>query len=176
MQLPRTALSAFALSLGLYACTPKPASSAAKPPIAQAPQTEAELADRTIAKVQRIIQQTDERLNRIEPIRDTLPLEAGQQAPRTLALWMDEGKAVKLQVGEPGPGDGSSSTFYFAGPDLFYAAQPYAHFVFIGGKLQYWCDESWQVNQVDAATLDQREGFLYEEANQYLGWFFGTGE
>ena len=165
----------FATALLLFgSCSPKSGPSAANEP-AQAPQTEAELAERVISRVKHIISETDARLSAITPIVDTLAPEAGQSQGNILQLWMEDEKAVKLKLIEPGQteADNSVSTFYFAGSDLFYAAQPFAHFIFIGGNLEYWLDDTWEVNQVSSAALDEREGYLYDEANRYLSWFFG---
>lgn len=172
----KTLLPLLALATAIWACTPKSSPSSAPPEEENTPQTEAELADRMITKVQRIVEGTDERLATVTPIIDTLPVEAGMASGRILRLWMENEKAVKLAVTEPddrGEMTGKS-TFYFAGPDLFYVRQPFAHFVFIGGELEYWADDSWVVNPVSDDILDAREGYLYEEANKYLSWFFGN--
>lgn len=172
----KTACSFLAFALLLSACNPKPATTSAGTPEASTPQTEEELADRMITKVKRIVDATDERLVTTIPIIDTLPVEQGMSSGRIVKLWMENEKAVKLTVTEP---DDSGqmvglSTFYFAGPDLFYASHPFAHFIFIGGELEYWTDETWQVNPVSADILDAREGYLYDEANKYMRWFFGN--
>ncbi|MEQ8705203.1 MAG: hypothetical protein RIC19_14855 [Phaeodactylibacter sp.] len=172
----KTALPVLALALLVAGCNPKSGTTSAAPPEDSAPKTEEELADRMITKVKRIVDATDERLATAVPITDTLPAEQGMSSGRILKLWMEQEQAVKLTVTEPDDqGEMSGlSTFYFAGSDLFYASQPFAHFIFIGGKLQYWADETWQVNPVSRDILDAREGYLYEEANKYLSWFFGN--
>lgn len=172
----KTLFSLFACILCLYACNPKSGTSSAAPPEASTPQTEEELADRMLTKVRRIVDATDERLATTVPVIDTLPAEQGMSAGRILKLWMDNEQAVKLTVTEPDDSGEMTglSTFYFAGADLFYASQPFAHFIFIGGNLEYWADETWQVNPVSADILEAREGYLYEEANKYLQWFFGN--
>jgi hypothetical protein len=158
------------------ACTPKQSNQATTaPPAEDKPQTEEELAARVITKVQQIIENTDDRLSTVEPVVDTMPVETGLAEGRVLKLWMENDQAVKLTVTEPDDEGQMTkmSTFYFGGQDLFYASQPYARFIFINGKLEYWLDTNWAVNPMTAQMLDQREGLLYEEANTYLSWFFG---
>ncbi|MCI4650244.1 hypothetical protein [Phaeodactylibacter sp.] len=172
----KTALPLFAFALLLYSCNPKSGTSSAAPSEDTVPQTEEELADRMITKVKRIVDATDERLVTVEPIVDTLPAELGMVSGRIIKLWLENEQATKLTVTEPDDSGQMTglSTFYFAGPDLFYASQPFAHFIFIGGKLEYWTDETWQVNPVSKDILDAREGYLYDEANKYMSWFFGN--
>lgn len=138
-------------------------------------ESEAELAERVSGKVQQIIGSLEERLAVQAPIIDTLPLEEGQQEARTLRLWMENEKAVKLAVSEPDDSGAMvrQSTFYFGGPDLFFVSQPFARFIFIEGRLEYWMDEDWNVIPATTELLDNREALLYEEANRYLSWFFG---
>jgi len=137
--------------------------------------SEAELAERVTQRVQQIIGNLEERLAVQAPIIDTLPLEEGQKEARTLKLWMENEKAVKLAVSEPDDSGAMvrQSTFYFGGPDLFFVSQPFARFIFIEGKLEYWMNEDWSVIPATVELLDSREGLLYEEANRYLSWFFG---
>lgn len=167
-----TALTALLLS----ACTPKSSSQSTTAPAEDKPQTEEELAERVIAKVQRIIENTDDRLSTIEPVVDTMPVEYGLQEGRILKLWMEGNQAVKLTVTEPDDEGAMTglSAFYFGGEDLFYASQPFARFIFIDGKLEYWLDEHWNANPMGKQMLDQREELLYNEANEYLTWFFGA--
>ncbi|MCB0572286.1 MAG: hypothetical protein KDC66_21110 [Phaeodactylibacter sp.] len=138
------------------------------------PQTEAELAEWTISKVQRIVASTDDVLAEEEPILDTLATEQGL---RILKLWMDGDKALKLAVSEPaGKGEApGQSTFYFSDDEMFYASQPFAKFIFIHGKLQYWLDNQWEPTPASPELLDAREAFLYEEVNKYLGWIYRGG-
>ncbi len=170
-------LLAFLLSVFLLAaCNPKQGSQSTTAEAPEAPpQTEEELAERVVAKVQRIIENTDDRLSTIEPIVDTMPQELGLNQGRILKLWMENEQAVKLTVTEPDDEGNMTgeSAFYFGGQDLFYASQPFARFIFIDGRLEYWLDENWQVNPMSRQMLEQREGLLYEEANQYLTWFYG---
>ncbi|NBC08476.1 MAG: hypothetical protein GVY26_14885 [Bacteroidetes bacterium] len=164
-------------ALLLTACTPKQSSqSAATAPAEEKPQTEEELAQRVITKVQRIIENTDDRLSAVEPVVDTMPVEYGFEEGRVLKLWMEDNQAVKLTVTEPDDEGAMTglSTFYFGGQDLFYASQPFARFIFLNGKLEYWLDENWTVNPMSPQLLDQREELLYNEANEYLTWFFGA--
>lgn len=137
------------------------------------PQTKEELASWTIEKVQRIVEATDDVLSGQEPIVDTLSNEEGI---RILKLWMQDNKALKLAVSEP---DDSGemrmqSAFYFSGEEMFYAAQPFAKFIFIHGKLEYWLDNQWDPTPGTAELLDAREGFLYDEVNKYLSWIYRT--
>lgn len=140
--------------------------------------SEAELAVRVIERVRGIITSTEERLANQEPIVDTLPVEAGQAEARILKLWMENEKAVKLTVSEPDDTGAMLrfSTFFFGGQDLFFVAQPYGRFLFIEGKLEYWLDDDWNVIPTTPELRDSREGLLYDEANRYLGWFFGGKE
>lgn len=172
----KTALPLLVFALLLSGCNPKSGTSSTAPPEEPTPKTEEELADRMITKVRRIIEATDERLVTVEPIADTLPAEEGMASGRIVKLWLEQEKAVKLTVTEPDDNAKMTglSTFYFAGPDLFYASQPFGHFIFIGGNLEYWTDENWQVNPVSKDILDAREGYLYDEANKYMSWFFGN--
>jgi len=137
--------------------------------------SEAELAARVTQRVQEIIGSTEGRLAAQAPVVDTLPREEGQREGRILKLWMENEKAVKLTVSEP-DGKGEmirQSTFYFGGQDLFYVAQPFARFIFIEGRLEYWLDEEANVVPTTSELLDNREDLLYDEANRYLEWFFG---
>ena len=174
----KTLLPILAIALVFYSCNPKSGTSSVAPPENAAPQTQEELADLMITKVRRIVDATDERLATATPVTDTLPAEQGMESGRILNLWLENEQAGKLTVSEPDDNGKMTglSTFYFAGPDLFYAAQPFGNFIFIGGKLEYWADESWQVNPVSKSILDAREGYLYDEANKYMGWFFGGNE
>ncbi|MCB0580915.1 MAG: hypothetical protein KDD10_16580 [Phaeodactylibacter sp.] len=137
--------------------------------------SEAELAERVTQRVQEIIGSLEERLALQDPITDTLALEEGQKEARILKLWMENEKAVKLVVSEPDDSGAMArqSTFYFGGADLFFVAQPFSRFIFIEGRLEYWMDEDLNVIPATAELLDHREELLYEEANRYLGWFFG---
>jgi hypothetical protein len=140
----------------------------------QRPQTEEELALWTIRRVQRIVDATDDALRQTEPIVDTLPLGEGQRHPRILRLWMEDGKAIKLTVSEldeEGEPAGESS-FYFSGEDMFYASQPYAKFIFMHGKLEYWLNNEWEPTPVTPDLLDRRDEYLYDEANRYLTWIY----
>lgn len=141
----------------------------------QGVKSEAELAVRVAERVQEIIGSTEDRLATQAPIIDTLPLEEGLQEARTLKLWMENEKAVKLLVSEPDETGAMNrqSTFYFGGPDLFFVSQPFARFIFIKGKLEYWLDQDWNLIPATPELLDEREGLLYDEANRYLGWLFG---
>lgn len=172
----KTVLPFFVFAMLFSACNPKSGTSSVAAPEESTPQTEEELADRMITKVRRVVDATDERLVTATPVIDTLPVEQGMSSGRILKVWIENEQAVKLTVTEPDDSGNMSglSTFYFAGSDLFYASQPFAHFIFIGGNLEYWADETWQVNPVSANILDAREGYLYEEANKYLRWFFGN--
>jgi len=166
----------FLVTTSLAACNPKQGSQSTTAETPEAPpQTEEELAQRVITKVQRIIENTDDRLSTMEPISDTMPKELGLQQGRVLQLWMEDEQAVKLTVTEPDDEGNMTgqSAFYFGGEDLFYVSQPFARFIFIDGRLEYWLDEDWQVNPMGREMLDRREGLLYEEANQYLTWYFG---
>ncbi|MCB0615519.1 MAG: hypothetical protein KDC75_19510 [Phaeodactylibacter sp.] len=137
--------------------------------------SESELAVRVTDRVQEIIGSLEDRLAAQAPIIDTLALEEGQKEPRILKLWMENEKAVKLAVSEPDETGAMvrQSTFYFGGEDLFFVGQPFARFIFIKGKLEYWLDENWNVIPATPELLDDREGLMYDEANRYLGWFFG---
>lgn len=64
--------------------------------------------------------------------------------------------------------------FYFVGLDLFYVFQFFVYFIFIGGKLEYWIDEIWQVYFVSKDIFDVCEGYFYDEVNKYMSWFFGN--
>ncbi len=174
-KLPSSLLTASALALLMLSCNPKQGSQSTAPAEEEPPKTEEELAQRVITKVQRILENTEERLATVDPIADTMPAELGLQQGRALKLWMENEKAVKLTVTEPNDEGAMTgqSVFYFAGPDLFYAEQPFARFIFMNGELEYWLDENWQVNQMSEQALDQREAYLYDEANEYLSWFFG---
>ncbi len=137
--------------------------------------SESELDARVVQRVQEIISSTEERLANQEPIVDTYPQEEGLKEPRTMKLWMENEKAVKLTVSEPDDNGemARTSTFYFGGADLFFVAQPFSRFIFIEGRLAYWLDENMDVIPATAELLYEREGLLYDEANRYLGWFFG---
>ncbi|MCB0546377.1 MAG: hypothetical protein KDD19_02260 [Phaeodactylibacter sp.] len=137
--------------------------------------SEGELVERVTQRVQEIVSSLEERLANQEPIIDTLALEDGQNEARILKLWMENEKAVKLTVTEPDDNGDMvrQSTFYFGGPDLFFVAQPFSRFIFIKGRLEYWLDEDMNAIPATVELLDEREGLLYDEANRYLGWFFG---
>ncbi len=137
------------------------------------PQTEAELASWAIERVQRIVAATDELLSGQEPIVDTL---ASEEGTRILRLWMQDGKAIKLAVSEPdqaGEMSGQSS-YYFSEDEMFFASQPFAKFIFMHGKLEYWLDRQWEPTPATPELLDAREAFLYDEVNRYLSWIYRT--
>jgi hypothetical protein len=140
----------------------------------QRPQTEEELAEWTIRQVQRIVAATDDALAKTLPIIDTLPLEEGQRQARILRLWLEDGKAIKLtateldEMGEPT----GQSAFYFSGEEMFYASQPYARFIFMHGKLEYWLNNEWEPTAVTPELLESRDEYLYDEVNRYLSWMY----
>jgi len=133
-------------------------------------EAETELAQRMVERVQGIVKKIDARLAHIQPIIKTMPPKEGEDQARTLVLWMQDGKAQKLEVSEPDTE--SSSIFYLADDELFFVQQPHSRFIFIGGELQFWTNESWEPNRVAKSLRLNRENLLYDEVNGYLSWMY----
>ncbi len=135
-------------------------------------QTEAELAERVITRVQEIVNNTNDRLDRQIPDIDTV--YTGGSEPQLLQLWMENGKAVKLTVAKAASTESleGQSTYYFGGPDLFFVDQPHAKFIFIEGAMEYWLTKDWENIPITEEQKDRREAFLYDEVNKYMGWLF----
>jgi hypothetical protein len=131
---------------------------------------EAALAARMIERVQQITKRIEVRLSEVEPIVKTMPASESQPTAKTLSVWMQNGKAQKLEVSEPGKK--SNSIFYFADDELFFVSQPYSRFIFIGGQLEYWLNDKWEPNQVERSLLLERENMLYDEVNGCLTWLY----
>ena len=128
------------------------------------------LADKMINRVQEITARIDARLSQLKPIIKEMPASETNPTNRTLILWMQDGKAQKLEISEPG--QETSSLYYFADEELFFVKQPFSRFIFIGGQLEYWLDDSWGPNRVARELLTQRENLLYDEVNSYLQWIY----
>lgn len=133
-------------------------------------EAETELAQRMVERVQGIVQKIEVRLSSIQPTIKTMPPKEGEEQARTLVLWMQDGKAQKLEVSEPETE--SSSIFYLADDELFFVQQPHSRFIFIGGELQYWMNEKWEPSRVAKKLLLDRENLLYDEVNGYLSWMY----
>jgi hypothetical protein len=133
-------------------------------------EAEQRLASKMAERVQEITAKVDARLSQLQPVVRTMPPAQGEDRARTLVLWLQDGKAQKLEVSEPGKE--TTSIFYFADEELFFVTQPHSRFIFIGGQLEYWMDESWTPNRVQKSLLTERENFLYDEANNYLTWLY----
>jgi hypothetical protein len=131
-------------------------------------EAEDQLAERMTERVQEITGRIEARLSALAPMVETM---ASESSPgKTLSLWMQDGKAQKLEVIEAETE--MKSVYYFADEELFFVSQPYSHFIFIGGQLEYWLNEEWEHNRVTRELLSQREGLLYDEVNSYLVWLY----
>ena len=131
---------------------------------------EAALAKRMVERVQQITKRIEVRLSDIDPVVKTIPASESQPVTKKLSVWMQDGKAQKLEVSEAG--NKNTSIFYFADDELFFVNQPYSRFIFISGQLEYWLNDKWEPNQVNRNLLVERENMLYDEVNGYLTWLY----
>ena len=169
----KTNILFLAILLLAGACQPGGGTEASEP----APKTAEEYTLAIIKEVQKVILSTDQQLRAYQPQRLELPAEPGQE-PRMLQLWTEEGNPVKLTVTEANDVSRASglSAFYFANKELFFATQPHARFIFIGGELKYWLDKDWNPLQAPEQGRRDWEQKLLEQAAKYLRLFSGEEE
>jgi hypothetical protein len=82
-------------------------------------------------------------------------------------MWYtDRKEPVKIEYGVVDDSGNFSGIFklYFINGNLWYADQIYAKYLFKSGKLQFWLDEGWNINEVCESDFLNRQKQLVEVA------------
>ena len=101
--------------------------------------------------VQKNVNEIEKSLSDLDLMEKKLTIYDTPNIPIKVWFSKKDHKPVKIEQGVTNDSRKvtGSFTYYFVNGDLWYSNQIYAKYVFEAGKLKYWLDENWNINQIE---------------------------
>lgn len=128
----------------------------------------------TPARARSVVDSIDSLTAGVAPLVRTLQPEARGMDPRTISLWADSARPVKLSVTEPDDSGRMSGRidYYFSDGRLEVVRGPVSQYVFRDTTLILWTTDSLQhVAEMPLRDMVARQNFVLGEVRQYLAMF-----